>query len=285
FSEADNGDKSPIELSAEVDKDRVNIGDRVKLDISVKNASGKEVAFPESQKNLGEFTVLDSYSLEDGRVYVLSIYTTGTHVIPPVTVEYREKGEDQWHAKVSPQVPIEVLSVLTGDDKDIKDIKGLVTIGGIPVWGFFAVALAALAAFIFLFWRRRKQRIAEEEIRRKPAHVIAYEELNNLRGEDLPAKGRVKEYYIRLSDIVRHYLEKRFSYRAPEMTTEEFLKAIKESKEFDKECKDLLKEFLSHCDMVKFAKYGPTPLEILDSFKSAERLIDRTRIAEEEAEA
>jgi hypothetical protein len=107
-------------------------------------------------------------------------------------------------------------------------------------------------------------------------------EQEELRAMDLPGKGRIKEYYFRLSDIVRRYLENRFSYRAPEMTTEEFLSAIKDSKEFSNELRGLLKEFLSHCDMVKFAKYGPTPIEILDSFKAAENLIDRTKLTEEE---
>ena len=48
------------------------------------------------------------------------------------------------------------------------------------------------------------------------------------------------------------------------------------------EHKELLKEFLSHCDMVKFAKYGPTPLEMLDTFSSAEDLVEQTREIEEE---
>jgi len=42
-----------------------------------------------------------------------------------------------------------------------------------------------------------------------------------------------------------------------------------------------LKDFLSQCDMVKFAKYGPTQLEMLDSFSSAERLVDQTKLVEE----
>ncbi|MFC1480537.1 hypothetical protein ACFL5Y_03735 [Candidatus Omnitrophota bacterium] len=100
---------------------------------------------------------------------------------------------------------------------------------------------------------------------------------------DLPGQGRIKEYYVRLSDIVRHYLEDRFSFRAPEMTTEEFMERVKNSSEMLKKHKELLGDFLSHCDMVKFAKYGPTSLEMLDSFQSAERLVDQTRIREEEA--
>jgi hypothetical protein len=65
------------------------------------------------------------------------------------------------------------------------------------------------------------------------------------------------------------------------MTTEEFLEAVKGSSELEQEHKEILKDFLSRCDMVKFAKYGPTPIEILDAFKAAERLIEQTREEEE----
>jgi hypothetical protein len=67
------------------------------------------------------------------------------------------------------------------------------------------------------------------------------------------------------------------------MTTEEFLSTIKDSRAFKDEHRELLKEFLSNCDMVKFAKYGPTSLEVLDSFKAARHLVDETK-HEEEAE-
>ena len=99
--------------------------------------------------------------------------------------------------------------------------------GGVPAWSLVIIALAFLGALAFVFWRRRRQRIAAEEMSKKPAHVIAYEELSKIRAQDLPGKGLVKEYYFCLSDIVRRYLEGRFSYRAPEMTTEEFLNDIK----------------------------------------------------------
>jgi hypothetical protein len=123
-----------------------------------------------------------------------------------------------------------------------------------------------------------------EAARKKLAHEIAYEELAKLKAMDLPAKGMIKEYYIRLSDIARRYIENRFSYRAPEMTTEEFLNYIKISGELGPEHRDLLKNFLTQCDMVKFAKYGPTPLEILDSFKLAEKFVDQTKLVEKEPE-
>jgi hypothetical protein len=294
FCLAEGIDDRP-EVTAEVDKKEISIGDWIKFDVRARNISTEEIFFPQGLESLGEFSVLESHPLKqkwsgpriEGREYVLSVYTTGTHVIPPIEVKYRLPGEDEWKTKESPQVPIEVGSVLTGNDTDIKDLKGLAGLGG----GFFniflvVVVILAVAGFLYFLWRKRKAGALEEKKREKSPDVVAHEELNKLKTMDLPGKGQVKEYYIRLSDIARHYLEGRFSYRAPEMTTEEFLDEIKRSKELANEHKDLLKEFLSHCDLVKFAKYGPTPLEILDSFKAAERLVDQTKREEgEEDEA
>jgi len=280
-----------MELTAEVNKDEVHIGDRIELDVTAKNSGKSDLLFPESPE-VGEFSLISSSSVKAGwpskktigRVYVMSIYTTGTHVIPPVSVQYKEKGSTEWSIGQTPQVPINVLSLLTGEEKDIRDIKGL---AGLRFSGsrlmLIILILTIAAALIAFFWIRHKLLLLEEERRFRPAHVIAYEELTELKEEHLPDKGLIKEYYSRLSDISRHYLENRFLYRAPEMTTEEFLTSIKSAKDLDSEQKKLLGQFLSHCDMVKFAKYGPTPIEVLDSYKSAEDLVDQTK--EEEAEA
>ncbi|MFH1664725.1 MAG: hypothetical protein ABIA77_01100, partial [Candidatus Omnitrophota bacterium] len=203
---------------------------------------------------------------------------------PPIEVKYRKPGDNEWQSAESPQVPIEVESLLTGEYSDIRDIKGpFFPRKKILQEAATVFALLCAGAVIWVLWRRKTRAESMEALKAKTADEIAYEELNRLREMKLPEKGEVREYYFRLSGIVRHYLENRFSYRAPEMTTEEFLGLLKNSAELKGEHKKLLKDFLSHCDMVKFAKYGSTLLEMLDSFKSAERLVDQTRGIEEEA--
>jgi hypothetical protein len=61
------------------------------------------------------------------------------------------------------------------------------------------------------------------------------------------------------------------------MTTEEFLATMRSSGVFNSEQKGAMKEFLSHCDMVKFAKYQPGKNEIDASYESAIKFIDQTR--------
>ena len=85
-----------------------------------------------------------------------------------------------------------------------------------------------------------------------------------------------RPFCILVSDIVRVYLEERFSFRAPERTTEEFLHELKATNLLLPDQKQSLGDFLSICDMVKFARYEPGQPELETLHGSAVRLIDET---------
>jgi hypothetical protein len=286
------GNALAFQVKTEVDRDKVGLGDRVVLKVTAEKDKRTEMSFPERPENTGEFSFIRSYPYKGkkvsdrrtGQVYVLGVYTTGPHVIPPVKVNYRPAGSLEWETVMSRQVPITVASRLTGQDKDIKDIKGPEKLKS-RIWrtvaAVFGVLFIAGVAALFIVLRKRARERALELERNRPADVIAYSELAKLKAMNLPEQGRVKEYYIILSDIIRRYLEKRFSYRAPEMTTEEFMNYVKQKEELSGENKNILKDFLTHSDMVKFAKYGPTLLEMIDSFRLAEKFVDKTRQADE----
>ena len=53
-----------------------------------------------------------------------------------------------------------------------------------------------------------------------------------LLAENLPAQGLVKEFYLRLTGIVRQYVEDTTGIRAPEQTTEEFLRDMRRVRYF-----------------------------------------------------
>ena len=105
---------------------------------------------------------------------------------------------------------------------------------------------------------------------------IALEQLEALYQKHYPAAGLFKEFYVILSDIVRHYLENQFGIKAPEMTTEEFLVFAQNSTLVSDEQKIFLKEFLNGCDMVKFAQHLPTVNEAKANFDRAKKLITET---------
>ena len=75
---------------------------------------------------------------------------------------------------------------------------------------------------------------------------------------------------------MRVYIELRFGLMAPERTTEEFLEEVRRSRSLETRHKALLDDFLSSCDLVKFARYSPTTTEIEDAFNAARDFIQET---------
>ena len=77
--------------------------------------------------------------------------------------------------------------------------------------------------------------------------------------------------------IVRVYLEGRFNLHAPDRTTEEFLFELQSSNRLVNDHKELLREFLGECDMVKFAKAEPPETELRRLHEAASRLVGETQ--------
>ena len=79
----------------------------------------------------------------------------------------------------------------------------------------------------------------------------------------------VEEFYTRLADIVRQFIEGRYGLRAPERTTEEFLaEATLPERQLA-----LLRTFLVEADLVKFARHRPGPDDRARAFAAAENFV------------
>jgi hypothetical protein len=102
------------------------------------------------------------------------------------------------------------------------------------------------------------------------------EALRRLIDEDLVGKGDIQGFYYRLNAIVRQYIELRFDLMAPEMTTEEFMEALRRNNPLSPAHQVLLQNFLTACDPVKYARYAPAREEIEQVFNAARDLIDQT---------
>ena len=151
--------------------------------------------------------------------------------------------------------PIEVLvsSVLGEGDEELAGMKGIVDAPPADrrwLWASIAggslALIGALAGFALMLAARARQRF--ELI--APAHKIALARLDRLSGTQHPA---VEQLVIQVADITRRYIEDRYSVRAPEQTTEEFLSETRSSVRFREEDITLLERFLTRVDLIKFA--------------------------------
>ncbi len=284
--------KGPVELHLRVSKERITIAERLTLELEALAEEGYEVELPRFGEKLEEFGIVDYESppkelTEDGRVKTLRVYTlepflSGDYKIPSMTVLFRETGgTDGEHELQTEEVAVQVNSLLPKDveELEIRDIAGP---DEIPskwlLWtGLGAGVLLLVVLAAGLFWWLRRRRIRQEEERRRMAHELAYARLEKLIAEELLEKGMVKRFYNELSWILRHYIEDRFGLKAPERTTEEFLRELQGNGTLETSWQRILARFLGHCDLVKFAEHVPSKEEIQETFDTTKAFIEATR--------
>jgi hypothetical protein len=174
---------------------------------------------------------------------------------------------------ISNGTPATVAATVASDIHDIRDIKPPLVIPTGWEWLWWTLGILATLAVLYYFWRRwRKQRLLVPVVPPVPAHVRARQKL----AEALELLAQPKPFCIAVSDVSRVYLEERFNFRAPERTTEEFLRELAGTDLLTPDQKDSLSRFLESCDLVKFARYEPGETELRTLHESAVRLVDET---------
>ena len=126
-----------------------------------------------------------------------------------------------------------------------------------------AVLLAASVVVALILWTVKRIAQKVREHRMSPIER-AMLELDRLLRKGLPGRGRYKDFYVELTMVVRRYIQRRHSVRAPNLTTDEFLRAAAENPAFTRDALEGLRQFLESSDMVKFAGVEATP-EMADS--------------------
>src|SRR5262249_31796986 len=113
----------------------------------------------------------------------------------------------------------------------------------------------------------------------RPEHEVAYAELERLLNSNLLDKGKVKEFYIELAEIIRRYLGARYGVDTLDRTTSEILEALRATRAPGK-AMARISGFLAACDLVKFAKHVPEQDETRRTVEGAYRLVDETKRVE-----
>ena len=268
-------------LELTLDRSSLSTAESAVLRLAVEADEGATVAFPDSEDGFGEFAVVSDQAvserlLDGGRVerireYVLQPFLPGDYELPPLTVTL-----DGSESISSEALTVPVQSVL--EDPESADLLDIAEPVDVPLpwwWWALAILLLALAAGAALWWwKRRKERLSVPRV--VPPHEVALAALDGLLSEGLLASGAVELFYLRLSDIVRHYIEDQFALHAPEQTTEEFLASMSNGPQIRRDHQPLLREFLQRADMVKFAKFVPAADETGGAVDAARLFIKQT---------
>jgi hypothetical protein len=174
-------------------------------------------------------------------------------------------------ASTAPAVNPALASSAAATAADIHDIRGPrpVPSSDALVLELLLAALLALAACAVWSWYRFSRTTA------KLPYELALECLE--RSRDLMKPELAREFSIEVSEIIRGYTEARFHVLATHRTTEEFLHdLLKPSDALLTNHRELLADFLQHCDLAKFARCTLTVAEMETMLQSARTYVTQT---------
>ena len=283
-----------IKVKTALEHDSIWLGDQIKLLIVVEQPSGTKIQFPQLPDSIQKVEILnkskiDTSKLDGTRIqlkqtYLVTCFDSGAHYIPPfkfvlkrgISTDSLKSNDLTLFVKLPPvdlkRPPADIKKPFTAP-VTLKEIApwllGIILIGAIVFLVIYAISR----------YKRKKPLFQRPPKPKLPAHVIALQELDKLKGEELWQHEKVKDYYTRLTDIVRIYIEDRFRISAMEQTTFEILSDFnKKEKEVDKKSVTELKEILELADFVKFAKLTPLPDENHKMLSNAYLFVKETAV-------
>jgi hypothetical protein len=275
----------------------VQIGDPINLTVKIQYDQSVTIVTNPSGTNLGRFEILDSLpgssTTEPNGVvtktdtYTLATFETGGDFeIPPIQLQYKTSDGRTGSMQTQP-VKITVNRLISEketeekENLELRDIKPVQSVAGYSylwlVWTVLIVVLI-LGLLIYWFYRRFTSGPKEEKLPPPiPAHEQAYRLLNILRNDRELIDG--KEYKLfssAVSEIIRHYLNNRYSIDALDETSHETMQQIKKM-QLGYEINKLFETFFEHCDLMKFARHEPDDTIFLELIDKAVNIVNSTK--------
>lgn len=216
------------------------------------------------------------------RQLTLQSFDSGMYSLPPVLYV---DGKDTLR---SAALALKVIPVPVDSLTDIHDYADVVDPDSrwsdiLPNWlvkYWFWILLAAVAIGVGIWLLIRAQRAKTHPVvvvtKPIPPYELAMKLLNELREEHLCENGREREFYTRLTEILRQYLHSRFGINAMEMTTRQILNALQHNDE-TRMSRTMMNQVLEMADFVKFAKARPLPDDNAKIYRNAVEFVETTR--------
>lgn len=286
-----------VTIETVLDTHKIEIGARAELKYLINKAGDKTIILPDIKDTLIdglevlEVPIIDSINAKDGNTRIeqkLSItsFEEGMYYIPPQPFGYKtEYGIDTIFSKES---YLEVVGVEIDTTGTIRDIAGLerapiIFRDFLPLIVLIGIAgLIILIVYLVRRYKRGKGLISTPQKPAEPAHIIALRELDKLKAQKLWQQDQTKEYYSRLTEIVRTYIEDRYNVLAMEKPSSEVLKELRHMHYSKKIDFPKLESLLNLADLVKFAKGSALAEENIEHLDNAYNIVKTTYIEPEE---
>ncbi len=258
------------QVKSTIDSTSIKIGEQITYHIQVETDTTSLVVFPEGQ-TFTPLEMIESYDVDTLKnndryslikKYGLTQFDSGSYTIPRQKIIIGDKTffTDSLTVEVN-NIAIDTTKQGLYDIKPIIDVKKPAS----NWWKYALLTLLILGIVAFLlFWFiwRKKPLTEEEEIALLPPYDRAKLALKKLDESHYLEHSELKEYYSRLTGIIRTYLDEKVYDHSLESTTDELisrLRILKEGNQIDLSPETIknIESILKRADLVKFAKSAP----------------------------
>lgn len=282
-----------VSVEARIDSIEMFIGEQVHVTLTVTAGDKANVAFPvfkPQQMVTPGVEVLSSTpttkeAIDNGkanysRVYTLTSFDGKLYYLPPfaVTVDGKQYKSKSLALKVV-EVPVDTANVdKFFGPKDVQDNPFSWHDWSLPFWmSVLMLVLGALAYYLYVRLRTGKPVIAHIRVVKKLLpHQKAMKAIEHIKEDKMVQSEDQKEYYTRLTEALRKYIEERYGFRAMEMTSSEIISRLMSVA--DEKSLDELRVLFQTADLVKFAKYSTLINENDMNLVNAIEFINQTKL-------
>jgi hypothetical protein len=287
-------ERGPIRVTVDVSPKEPRLSDEPKLTLTITVADGVKVEAPPFGESLGEFVIRDFHEPIPRRsagyrilqqIYTLEPTHAGPLLVAPVSVRFtddRANGDGKEHKVETEAMTLNVATIIPSEAPSLNDLRPpappveLPEAGMSSVWLWTVCGIILFVVGCILVRRRKVGASAEPQL---SPQDLANRELRELISRKL-SETDVKAFFVELTGVVRRYIERSTGVRAPEQTTEEFLREVNADSLFPQETNARLGAFLESADLVKFAGYHPDAEAIKQSTHRAKQFIELKANAE-----
>ena len=282
-----------VSVEAVIDSVQIFVGQQAHVTLTAHAKDEAKIEFPQfkpTQFITPGVEVLASQELEKkdqdngfvarSMVYTLTSFDDTLYYLPPMTVKIDGKPYQ------SKSLALKVLTIEV-DTTNVEQFFGPKDVQNNPFqWNDWSVTfwlsvvllvLLALSYYLYLRLRDNKPIISRIRIvKRLLPHQKALKEIEQIKADKMVASENSKEYYTKLTDTLRKYIEERYGFFAMEMTSSEIIEKLTATQ--DESALSELRHLFLTADLVKFAKYSTLINENDQNLVNAIEFINQTKL-------
>ncbi len=281
-----------VSVEARIDSIEMFVGQQVHVTLTANAQENAKIEFPQFKPTqyitpgveVLASKELDKRDLDNGFVarsmeYTLTSFDDTLYYLPPMVVKIDGKPYK------SKSLALKVLTIevdTTHVDqffgpKDVQDNPFLWSEWRLPFWlSVLMLVLLALSYYLYLRLRDNKPIIKTIRIvKRLLPHQKAMKEIEQIKADKMVNSENSKEYYTKLTDTLRKYIEERYGFNAMEMTSSEIIEKLMAIQ--DESALSELRHLFLTADLVKFAKYSTLINENDANLVNAIEFINQTK--------